>query len=219
MLVGYFMLFISLRLILVLYITGCWKKDAYRIHPDCMLDLLNPLVSTAKQAIKVDSLKTTDIADVAPTIQTCQKQGRAHVLVKQSVTALAAAAEPFQDYIAPVKYEGDGGKAFGTAYHRELQYGKLPKLVQEMVDGYTTYREIPFLYQHENTIVQGIMDLLAVKDNEAIIVDYKTTRLPREALIEKYREQLRLYAQAIPHYHVTTYIYSTVHDELIKGSF
>ena len=95
----------------------------------------------------------------------------------------------------------------------------MPAAVQALVDGYTVYRELPFLYQQENTIVQGIMDLLAVKDNEAIIVDYKTTRMARESLVVKYREQLRLYAQALPNYQVTTYIYSTVHDELIKVSF
>ena len=143
----------------------------------------------------------------------------ADVLVKQSVTALATAEEPFQDYVAPMKFAGQGGKEFGTAYHREIQYGDLPTAVQELVAGYDVYRELPFLYTHEKTIVQGIMDLLAVKDGEAIIVDYKTTRLPKESLVAKYREQLRLYAQAIPGYQVTTYIYSTVHNELIKVSF
>ena len=203
-----------------LYIVGTWKHDALKIVPNSMMDLINPLgLAVERTEVKLTPVVSTEQVSVAPAITLCHFNGRQSQHVKQSVTQLASAVESFHDYVAPVKFPEQGGKAFGTAYHRELQYGELPKLVQEMVDGYTTYREIPFLYQYENTIVQGIMDLLAVKDNEAIIVDYKTTRLPREALIEKYREQLRLYAQAIPHYHVTTYIYSTVHDELIKVSF
>jgi len=202
-----------------LYITGCWKKDPYRIRPDCMLDLLNPVGVEQQISRQINPVEKIKVVDSAPSIQTCQFQGNSDVFVKQSVTALATAAEPFQDYVAPVKYEGEGGKAFGTAYHRELQYGELPAVVQQLVAGYTTYRELPFLYEHQNTIVQGIMDLLAVKDSKAIIVDYKTTRLPQSALIEKYREQLRLYAQALPNYEVDAYIYSTVHDELIKVSF
>jgi len=60
--------------------------------------------------------------------------------------------------------------------------------------------------------------LLAVKGKEAIIVDYKTTRLSRDKLVIKYREQLRLYAQAIPGYQIKAYIYSTVHETLIEVS-
>ena len=203
-----------------LYIVGCWKYNPYLITPNCMLDLINPLgmIVEREQVVLSPSQPKAEL-NTEPEINVCQITTPVDNLVKQSVTALALAAEPFQDYVAPVKFAGDGGKEFGTAYHRELQYGKLPPAVAELVDGYTVYRELPFLYQQDATMVQGIMDLLAVKDNQAIIVDYKTTRLPRESLIAKYREQLRLYAQALPNYEVTTYIYSTVHEDLIKVSF
>jgi len=203
-----------------LYIVGCWEYNPYLIQPNCMLDLINPLgMIVARGEVPSSPVCAQQTLTSAPAIITCQTVAHADTLVKQSVTALAAAAEPFQDYVAPVKFDGNGGKEFGTAYHRELQYGTLPAAVQELVDGYTVYRELPFLYQQNQTMVQGIMDLLAVKDNQAIIVDYKTTRLPRENLIAKYREQLRLYAQALPNYQVRTYIYSTVHNALIEVLF
>lgn len=203
-----------------LYIVGCWEYNPYLIQPNSMLDLINPLgMITVREQITPSPIQEVRQVTQAPEITPCRVVADADVLVKQSVTALATAEEPFQDYVAPMKFAGQGGKEFGTAYHREIQYGDLPTAVQELVAGYDVYRELPFLYTHEKTIVQGIMDLLAVKDGEAIIVDYKTTRLPKESLVAKYREQLRLYAQAIPGYQVTTYIYSTVHNELIKVSF
>ncbi|MBO5229373.1 MAG: UvrD-helicase domain-containing protein [Clostridia bacterium] len=207
-----------------LYIVGCWRHDVCLIQPNSMLDLLNPYDMAVKRYQELEDVKLTPPTanadhDTAPQIEVCPAMQQADVLVKQSVTALAKTAEPFLDYVAPCKFAEQGGKEFGTDYHRQIQYGDLPTAVQNLVAGYTVYRELPFLYLQDQTIVQGIMDLLAVKGQEAIIVDYKTTRLPREALVAKYREQLRLYAQALPNYQITAYIYSTVHDELIKVSF
>lgn len=201
-------------------IIGSWQRNPYLIRPDSMLDLIHPLGVIEYDEVVASPKKTSGKKQVQPHLNLCPTVGNPDVLVKQSVTALATAAEePFQDYVVPVKFEGQGGKAFGTAYHRQMQYGDLPAVVQSLVEGYTVYRELPFLYLEQQTIVQGIMDLLAVKDQQAIIVDYKTTRLPREKLVVKYREQLRLYAQALPDYQVRTYLYSTVHNALIEVSF
>lgn len=203
-----------------LYIIGSWNRKEYIIEPDSMLDLINPIGVVDRGKLEPSPVQnTTQKTETLNELIQCQCDYDANILVKQSVTALAKTAEPFQDYVAPCKFNDEGGKEFGTAYHRQIQYGDLPTAVQTLVDGYATYRELPFLYLQDQTIVQGIIDLLAVKDNEAIIVDYKTTRLPREQLIIKYREQLRLYAQAVPGYHVRTYLYSTVHDELIEVIF
>ncbi|MBQ7973384.1 MAG: UvrD-helicase domain-containing protein [Clostridia bacterium] len=203
-----------------LYIVGCWQYRKNLIQPNCMLDLINPLgMVVERDDVEISAPTATEQAKQEPTLTLCREIENANVLVKQSVTALATAAESFQDYVAPLKFAGTGGKEFGTEFHRQVQYGALPAAVQTLVNGYTIYRELPFLYLHENTIVQGIMDLLAVKEQQAIIVDYKTTRLPVEQLVAKYREQLRLYANAIPGYQVEAYIYSTVHESLIKVSF
>ncbi len=201
-----------------LALIGSWQRNPYLIRPDCLFDLVNQLNVVTYDEVPVSATQTSDEQKTAPSLVTCPLVGQPDVLVKQSVTALATVAEPFQDYIAPNRFADQGGKEFGTAFHRQVQYGNLPKAVQDLVTGYTVYRELPFLYLQNQTIVQGIMDLLAVKEHEAIIVDYKTTRLPKESLIAKYQEQLRLYAQAIPGYRVRTYIYSTVHQTLIEVS-
>ncbi len=202
-----------------LALIGTGKRNSYQIQPNSMLDLINPLGATEYETVEMSPIQHIDKIKTQPKLTMCPTVGRSDVLVKQSVTALATAAEPFQDYVAPVKFPSEGGKEFGTAFHRQVQYGELPAAVQTLVDGWMVYRELPFLYLQDGTIVQGIMDLLAVKGNQAIIVDYKTTRLPREQLVAKYREQLRLYAQALPGYQVQTYIYSTIHNALIAVSF
>lgn len=203
-----------------LYIVGKWKYKPDSIQPTSMMDLINPIGLVEERSdVAISPEIPIQQINTEPVITLCHYQGNQNKPVKQSVTALASAVEPVQDYQAPVIYQQDGGKDFGTEYHRQLQYGKLPPVVDTLINGYTTYRELPFLYLQDGTIVQGIMDLLAVKGTEAIIVDYKTTRLSREDLVQKYREQLRLYAQALPQFTVTAYIYSTVHNELIKVSF
>ena len=198
---------------------GSWTRNPYYIRPDCMLDLINPFDAVIDDNITTSPKQKICVKKTEPVLSLCPVVGHPEILVKQSVTALASAAEPFQDYVAPLhQFATQGGKEFGTEFHRQVQYGDLPAAVQSLVNGYTVYRELPFLYEQNRTIVQGIMDLLAVKGKEAIIVDYKTTRLSRDKLIIKYREQLRLYAQAIPGYQIKAYIYSTVHETLIEVS-
>ena len=45
--------------------------------------------------------------------------------------------------------------------------------------------------------VQGKIDLVAIGEKDAVIVDYKLSGAPREVLIERYRAQLDLYALAV----------------------
>ena len=50
----------------------------------------------------------------------------------------------------------------------------------------------------ETVLVQGVIDLLAVKGGEAVILDYKLTAVARrEDVAEKYRPQLELYRRAV----------------------
>ncbi len=48
-----------------------------------------------------------------------------------------------------------------------------------------------------DVLVQGVIDLLAVKGNKAIIIDYKASRKNAAALLKTYRPQLALYKKAI----------------------
>ena len=46
-------------------------------------------------------------------------------------------------------------------------------------------------------LVQGVIDLLAVKGDEAVIVDYKASMKNAEHVAETYRAQLILYKKAV----------------------
>ena len=74
--------------------------------------------------------------------------------------------------------------------------------------GYDLYREQPFIVSlpadevstfasKSDLLVQGVIDLLAVKGNEAIIVDYKTSKKSAKDLKARYAEQLIIYKKAV----------------------
>ncbi len=80
--------------------------------------------------------------------------------------------------------------------------------VWERLDGYKLYKEQPFitsftareLYGEDSDgeiLVQGIIDLLAVKDGKVVIVDYKTSDHSAERLKRDYEMQLSLYKKAV----------------------
>ena len=80
--------------------------------------------------------------------------------------------------------------------------------VVKRLKGYELYREQPFtayfmpseigqIGRDGKTLVQGVIDLLAVKEGEAIIIDYKTSGRPIEKLKETYSVQLKLYSIAV----------------------
>lgn len=50
----------------------------------------------------------------------------------------------------------------------------------------------------DQVVIQGTIDLFAVKDNKAVLIDYKYSTIAKnEDLLEKYRKQLALYAYAV----------------------
>jgi ATP-dependent exoDNAse (exonuclease V) beta subunit len=157
--------------------------------------------------------------------------------IKQSVTALTKAENDTKDEIVVYthsKCDGDdrSGTEYGSFFHKQMQYRNLAdenittatKIIDEFLMGWTVYRELPFLSTIDTgdrtpILVQGIIDLLAVKGDRAIIIDYKTTKADEKQLCELYAPQLKLYADAVkkhfPKYEITAYIYSTRHKKLL----
>ena len=72
----------------------------------------------------------------------------------------------------------------------------------------------------DKILIQGIIDLIIEKDDELILVDYKTSRLNDYNLIKKYALQLGLYEKALKNEFknkkVKKYIYSIFLDKLIN---
>lgn len=53
-------------------------------------------------------------------------------------------------------------------------------------------------FRDEITVVDGMTDLIFIEDGEAVIVDYKTDRVPdMSVLVERYRTQMEIYTEAV----------------------
>ena len=58
--------------------------------------------------------------------------------------------------------------------------------------------EIGLVGNDAEILIQGIIDLVAIKDNKAVLIDYKLSKIASDGdLIAKYYKQLKLYALAI----------------------
>lgn len=121
-----------------------------------------------------------------------------------------------------------GGATYGTLFHRNMQFNtdfdektqKCNQVLCAFTKGMTVYRELPFMYKSNDTIVHGIIDFVATDNNRIVLVDYKTTHADETQLIELYKTQLDNYAKALqtayPSKHMEKFIYSTAHEKLIK---
>ncbi len=78
----------------------------------------------------------------------------------------------------------------------------------ERVKGLKTYREKTFICaipanmvmdteSKESVVMQGMIDLLAVDSDRAVVIDYKYSALDSDSLVKKYKKQLDLYAYAV----------------------
>lgn len=75
------------------------------------------------------------------------------------------------------------------------------------IKNYKLYKEQPFIVTvppnlageegDEDVLLQGVIDLLCIKEDNAIIIDYKHSALSKKALKQRYHKQLDLYAYAV----------------------
>jgi len=148
-----------------------------------------------------------------------------------------------------IGFEKDRGAEYGTKFHKAMQSGnyfddrmktghiaeersddmlydktkKCAGIIEPLVKDMTVYKELMFLQNvekdGEQVLVQGVIDLLAVGSDHAILIDYKTTNANVPKLIEFYKPQLDMYSEAVTQalgLKVEKYIYSTVHSKLIQ---
>jgi ATP-dependent helicase/nuclease subunit A len=60
------------------------------------------------------------------------------------------------------------------------------------------FREKPFVMEHNDVLVQGIIDVFWIMDDKIVLLDYKTDNVSaKEELIARYKDQLELYADVL----------------------
>ena len=101
-----------------------------------------------------------------------------------------------------------------------------------LLDGRKVYHEIPFMLQapynqlclddslpSDNVMLQGVIDLLALGDNSAAVIDFKYTSHPNQVR-QRYRAQLNSYRMAVQRIcgisDVQCYVLSIADNKLIK---
>ena len=80
-----------------------------------------------------------------------------------------------------------------------LQLEKAFYKIKEIAKTYNLYREKEFIYNDDGVLVQGVIDLLAIKENHALVIDFKTTSmryLDHENVLQSYKKQVEIYAKA-----------------------
>ncbi|CAM3702064.1 exodeoxyribonuclease V subunit beta [Erysipelothrix urinaevulpis] len=94
---------------------------------------------------------------------------------------------------------------------RLLAYNNHP-FTQKLYSFITIEHELPFLIREDNEIVNGIIDFTAINPDEIIIVDFKSDNVTADVLIERYKDQIKRYKNALdkvyPKRSIKCYIYS-----------
>ena len=89
--------------------------------------------------------------------------------------------------------------------------------IYQMINEFVTYPEVPFSYRIDDNLYYGIIDLLIVKDDEIIVIDYKTDTFDVD-----HSSQLEAYVNAIKQFDiskgkkVSAYIYNIKEEKYLS---
>jgi ATP-dependent helicase/nuclease subunit A len=73
-------------------------------------------------------------------------------------------------------------------------------LVRRITSADRYYKEVPFVFKEDGTIVEGVIDVLFEEDGGIGVVDFKTDNIPKSAVAERaetYRDQMETYRMAV----------------------
>jgi ATP-dependent helicase/nuclease subunit A len=95
--------------------------------------------------------------------------------------------------------EGAGAKAERDAVAM-VKRTLASDLMRRVISSDRHYKEVPFAFEEEGAVVEGIIDVLFEEDGRIGVVDFKTDRVPESRLgqrIETYRDQVETYRRAV----------------------
>lgn len=186
-------------------LTDLIRKNLSFIYPyeeDVNLPVKRAVTSLAEDATTDDD-EMTEIR--LPVDKTARERGIAYHAFLQH-------ADSFYEDAGVLLEKIKTGKKLTDEQLALLSEEKLRKILRaplfEEIRGYKFYKEQPFIAQMAaneisdtnatgDVLVQGIIDLLAVKGDKAIIVDYKYSKKSISHLKETYAYQLALYKKAV----------------------
>ncbi|MCL2755590.1 MAG: UvrD-helicase domain-containing protein [Firmicutes bacterium] len=161
----------------------------------------------------------------------------ADIVLKHSVTSLTKSEQNTIDFVPRKLFTEDRGVDYGTRFHGIMQridletqthedknIEKCLNVIRPILKNSHVLREVPFIQMLDKDgakiMVQGIIDLVAISNDKIMVIDYKTTRASEQKIVELYTPQMQMYVNAIKQSknikNIESYIYSTVHEKLIK---
>ena len=111
---------------------------------------------------------------------------------------------------------------YGTKVHESLEFASfidkdnkyVVNLLEKLDNNFiNVYKEYEFMYEEDNTLYTGVIDLMLEYDNYINIVDYKLKNIDDENYI-KQLNGYRNYIERISKKPVKTYLYSIIDNEL-----
>lgn len=109
----------------------------------------------------------------------------------------------------------------GTINHEKMEYGDLfNKLInknftKEKIELATIYKELPFYLEDEESIKEGIIDLVLEFNNEVYIIDYKTYDIDANIYDLQLKSYEKYLKEVYPNKIIYIYLYSIIKDELL----
>lgn len=105
----------------------------------------------------------------------------------------------------------------------EITHNEKFKTFFQPPDHYQSYSELPLLFKDNNQSVYGIVDRLIIKEDEILLIDYKSHHSDEpeklQQLAENFSEQLRLYKVGVqtiwPQHAIKTGILFTHHETMV----
>ncbi len=137
---------------------------------------------------------------------------------KEEGTAYHKILQLIDFYADSVENEIEKLKKCNLITEEDLSLIKIDKIksilnmdIFKTIKDYTLYKEEKFTFfispkelgysvsqnLQDKVLVQGIIDLMAIKDDKCILIDYKLSKVTSSDLIKKYKTQLVLYKNAI----------------------
>jgi ATP-dependent exoDNAse (exonuclease V) beta subunit len=105
------------------------------------------------------------------------------------------------DKIASEVASGSGvGPALAARAAEVVRRALASDLVRRITSADRYFKEVPFVFRENGTIVEGVMDVLFEEEGRLGIVDFKTDRVPKSRLEERadiYRAQMATYRRAV----------------------
>ena len=113
---------------------------------------------------------------------------------------------------------------YGSKVHEQLEFASfknptndiVKKLLDKLDKDFTSvYKEYEFIYEEENVLYNGVIDLMLEYDDYINIIDYKLKNIESEDYFKQINGYKK-YIESISDKRVVTYLYSILSDELIE---